>query len=80
MLMGAFSHTFLSASWIFRGLQEAMHSDNAWHRNAMLVEQAREDAMETHKALKIEGLRKHARKVSAKFGGSGKQVFEGDLH
>jgi hypothetical protein len=45
----------------------------------MLVEQAREDAREMHKTLKMEGLRKHARKVSAKFGGSGKHVFEGDL-
>ena len=33
-----------------------MHSDNTWHRNAVLIEQAREDAMEIHKALKIEGL------------------------
>jgi hypothetical protein len=78
--MGAFSPSFLSASKIFRDLQEALHSDNNWHRNAMLVEQAREDAMEIYKASKIGGLRKHARKVSAKFGGSGKQVFEGDLH
>lgn len=57
-----------------------MHSDKTWHRNAMLIEQAREDAMEIHKASKIEGLRKHTRKVSAKFGGSGKQVFKGDLY
>lgn len=57
-----------------------MHSDNTWHRNAMLIKQAREDAMEIHKASKIEGLRKHTRKVSAKFGGSGKQVFKGDLY
>ena len=46
----------------------------------MLVDQAREDAMEMHKASKIDGLRRHARKVSAKFGGSGKQVFNGGLH
>ena len=57
-----------------------MHSDNTWHRNAELIEQAREDAMEIHKAFKIEGLRKYTRKVSAGFGGSGKQAFEGDLH
>lgn len=57
-----------------------MHSDNTWHRNAVLIEQAHEDAMEIHKALKIEGLKKHTRKISARYGGSGKQVFEGDLH
>jgi hypothetical protein len=57
-----------------------MHSDNTWHRNAELIEQAREDAMEIHKAFKIEGLRKYTRQVSAGFGGSGKQAFEGDLH
>jgi hypothetical protein len=57
-----------------------MHSDNTWHRNTVIIEQAREDAMEIHKALKIEGLRRHTRKMSARFGGSGKQVFEGDSH
>ena len=47
----------------------------------MLVEQAREDALEMHKASKMEGLRKHTRKISARFGSSsGKHVFEGDLH
>jgi hypothetical protein len=45
----------------------------------MLIEQAREDAMEIHKALKIEGLRKHTRKMSVRYGGSGKH-FEGDPH
>jgi hypothetical protein len=77
MLMGAFS---LISLYLLDLQQEAMHSHNTWHRNAILVEQAREDAMEIHKASKIEGLRKHARKVSAKFGGGGKQLFEGDLH
>ena len=43
----------------------------------MLVEQAREDALEMHKASKTEGLRKHARKVLAKFGGSGRPLSEG---
>ena len=46
----------------------------------MLVEQAREDAMEMHKASKMDGLKKHVRKVSARFGGSGTHVFEGGLH
>ena len=46
----------------------------------MLVEQAREDALEMHKASKMEGLRKYTRKVSARFGSSGKHVFEGGLH
>lgn len=49
-------------------------------RNAMLVEQAREDALEMHRASKMDGLRKHARNVSAKFGASGKTGFEEDLH
>ena len=49
------------------------------YRNAMLVEQTREDALEMHKASKMEGLRKHARKVSAKFGDSGKHISEGDV-
>lgn len=35
----------------------------------MLVEQAREDALEMHRASKMDGLRKHAR-----------NVFEEDLH
>jgi hypothetical protein len=72
--------SLLFASCMFSARQEAKRTDNAWHRNAMLVEQAREDALEMHKASKIEGLRKHARKISARFGGSGKHVFEGDLH
>jgi hypothetical protein len=46
-------------------------------RNAMLVEQARKDALEMHRASKMDGLRKHVRNVSAKFGKTG---FEEDLH
>jgi hypothetical protein len=46
----------------------------------MLVEQARDDALEMHRASKMDGLRKHARNVSAKFGASGKTGFEEDLH
>ena len=46
------------------------------NRNAMLVEQAREDALEMHRASKMDGLRKHARNVSAKLGPSGKSGFE----
>jgi hypothetical protein len=46
----------------------------------MLIEQACEDALEMHKVSKINDLRKHARRVYAKFGGSGKHVFEGDLY
>jgi hypothetical protein len=53
---------------------------DTYNRNAMLVEQAREDAREMHKASKMNGLRKHARKISAKLGGSGKHLFEGDLN
>ena len=52
----------------------------------MLVEQAREDALNMHTAhvSKMDGLRKHARKVSAKNGGSGSHHgrghgFEGDV-
>lgn len=46
----------------------------------MLIEQARADALNMHKASKMQGVRTHARKVSAKFGRHGSQVLEGDLH
>ena len=44
----------------------------------MLIEQAREDALNMHKASKMQGLKHHARRVSAKLGRNG-QVFEGDM-
>lgn len=45
----------------------------------MLIEQAREDALNMHKASKMQGLKNHARRVSAKFGQK-EQLLEGDLH
>ena len=51
--------------------------------NAMLVEQAREDAQKMHNASKEGLLRKHGRKISARFGGGagtgGEQLVQGGL-
>lgn len=47
--------------------KKPMCNNNTGYRNTVLVEQAREDALEMHKASKREGLRKHVRKFSAKF-------------
>jgi hypothetical protein len=48
------------------------------YSNAMLIEQAREDALNMHQASKMQGLKSHARRISAKFGRNN-HVFEGDL-
>ena len=48
------------------------------HSNAMLIEQAREDALNMHKASKMQGLKNHARRVSAKLGQK-EQLLEGHL-
>ena len=45
----------------------------------MLIEQAREDALNMHEASKMQDLKNHARRVSAKFGQK-EQLLDGDLH
>jgi hypothetical protein len=50
-------------------------------RNTLLVQQAREDAQHMHKRSKMEKVKRHARKISAKFGTAGEgKHFEGDVH
>jgi len=46
------------------------------HRNAVLIEQAREDAQAMHRQSKIESFRAHARKVSARFSNDSHKVIE----
>jgi hypothetical protein len=49
--------------------------------NSLLVQQAREDARNMHKGSKMEKVKRHARKISAKFGPTGEgKHFEGDVH
>jgi len=45
----------------------------------VFVEQAREDVQEMHKASKMEDLKKHARKVSAKISNVKNNTFQVDL-
>jgi hypothetical protein len=73
MLMGMSLHPFVTSTgkpWVLTAPA---------NRNAMLVEQAREDALEMYRASKMDGLRKHVRNGSAKFGPSGKSSFEDGL-
>lgn len=49
--------------------------------NNLLVQQAREDAQNMHKGSKVEKAKRHARKISAKFGPTGEgKHFEGGVH
>ena len=67
MLMGMSLHPFvisMGKPWVLTA---------PVNRNAMLVEQAREDALEMHRASKMDGLRKRASP-------SGKSSFEDGLH
>jgi hypothetical protein len=50
------------------------------NNNSLLVQQAREDAQNMHKGSKMEKVKRHARKISARFGTAGEDGhLEGDL-